>query len=338
MISPRSPMENNWTPNTANNKPRIRSGWRRVIEQAYGRRSFYIWAHENAEIMGILPLVLIRSNLFGRSLVSLPFLDDGGISSQNDESTAKLYQVAARLFEDFKADCLDQRHRQPSNLDLPFHGSKVTLRLNLVDNAEHMWNSFDAKLRNQIRKALREGITASWVGVQGLSDFYRVFAINMRDLGSPVHSLRFFATILEEFPNSARLILIRRAGETIGGGLCLLFKDTIFMPWASSLRKYRSLCPNNRLYWEVIRWGCEEGYRVFDFGRSSRGSGTYRFKKQWGALEEPLNWQIINRAGKFSVTVQSDDPRYRWAANAWKHLPLTVANSIGPVLRKQLSN
>jgi len=314
------------------------SGWKRVIELAYGHRSFYLMAHENGQTKGILPLILMRSRFFGKSLVSLPFLDDGGMTASDAESSTLLYREAIRLYEDSKADSLEFRNRWPSNIELPTHGSKVTLRLNLASSPDQMWKLFDAKLRNQIRKSLKSGITATWAGAEGLSDFYGVFATNMRDLGSPVHSQRFFGAILNEFPDSAKFILVHKGSQAIGGGLCLWFKDTLFMPWASSNRKYASLCPNNLLYWEVIRWGCEKGYRLFDFGRSSRGSGTYRFKKQWGAVEEPLNWQIINRAGKVSVTVQSDDPRYRWAANAWKHLPLTVANSIGPVLRKQISN
>ena len=230
------------------------------------------------------------------------------------------------------------RHRRPSGIGLPCHGSKVSLTLKLDTNPDQMWKHFDAKLRNQIRKSMKSGITTTWTGVEGLADFYRVFATNMRDLGSPVHSRSFFAAILSEFPDSARFILVHKGNQAIGGGLCLWFKNTLLMPWASSNRKYASLCPNNLLYWEVIRWGCEKGYRLFDFGRSSRGSGTYRFKKQWGAVEEPLHWQLLNRAGKLSVTVQSDDPRYRWVVRTWKHLPVTLTNSIGPILRKQMSN
>lgn len=314
------------------------SGWRRVIERSYGHRAFYLWAYENGETKGILPLILIRSILFGRSLVSIPFLDDGGICADDDWTRIELYQGAWQLFEDYRVDCLDFRHRQPSGLDLPLHGLKVTLILELADNPDRMWERFDPKLRNQIRKALRSGLTASWSGSEGLSDFYDVFATNMRDLGSPVHSRGFFSAILKEFSNSARLILVRKGSQTIGGGLCLLFRDTLFMPWASSRREFFSICPNNLLYWEVIRWGCEKGYRRFDLGRSSPGSGTYCFKKQWGAIEELLHWQCLNQKHRRSTTVQADDPRYRWAIRTWKRLPLAITKLIGPLLRRQMSN
>lgn len=314
------------------------SGWRRVIERSYNHKTFYLWAIENGKVKGILPLVLIRSFLFGRSLVSLPFLDYGGICADDDQTRIELYQGALRLFEDYRVDFLDLRHYQPSGIDLPFHGSKVTMILGLSNNPEQMWGCFDAKLRNQIRKALKSDLTVLWNGLEGLADFYDVFAANMRDLGSPVHSRGFLAAVLEEFSDSARLILVRKGSQTIGGGLCLSFKDTLLMPWASSRREYLSICPNNFLYWEAIRWGCEKGYRRFDFGRSTPGSGTHRFKKQWGTIEEPLHWQCLTRNKRRVGMVQADDSRYQWAIRAWKRLPLAVANLIGPVLRRQMTN
>lgn len=314
------------------------SGWKRVIERSYGHRGLYLWAHEKGKIKGILPIVLIRSILFGRSLVSLPFLDYGGICADNERVENELYQGALRLFEEHRVNFLDLRHSRESEIDLPSHGSKITFRLELEDNPERIWGGFNAKLRNQIRKAQRSDLTASWHGLEGLPDFYEALAVNMRDLGSPVHSKRFLAGVLEEFSNNARLILVRKETQTIGGGLCLFFKDTMLIPWASSLRQYFSLCPNNLLYWEAIRWGCEKGYRIFDFGRSSPGSGTYHFKKQWGAMERPLHWQCLSRNVKPVKMLQSDDSRYQWAIQVWRRLPLTITKWIGPLLRRQMSN
>jgi serine/alanine adding enzyme len=160
----------------------------------------------------------------------------------------------------------------------------------------------------------------------------------MRDLGSPVHSRRFFAAILEEFKESARLAMVRKGNQTIGGAVCFSFRDTLQVPWASSLREYFPLCPNNLLYWEMIRWGCENGYRRFDFGRSSPGSGTYHFKKQWGTIEEPLHWQCVSRVRKQGATIHSDDPKYQWLIRTWSRLPLTVTKLLGPRLRGLVSS
>ena len=314
------------------------SGWGRVIERSYGHRSFYLWARENREIKGILPLIRMRSLLRRRSLVSLPFLDDGGICTTDEQIRAQLYEAALRLFEEQKADVLDLRHRSGNNLDIPVHGSKVVLILELADNPEAMWKRFDAKLRNQIRKAIKSGLTAAWSGMEGLPDFYEVFAANMRDLGSPVHSRQFFAAILEEFAESAKLMLVRKGNQTIGGAVCLSFRDALIVPWASSHRAYFSLCPNNLLYWEMIRWGCEHGYRRFDFGRSSPQSGTYHFKKQWGTIEEPLHWQCLSRKPGQAATPHADDTKYQWLIQTWSRLPLALTKVVGPWVRGRVSS
>jgi FemAB-related protein (PEP-CTERM system-associated) len=314
------------------------SGWRQVIERSYGHRPFYLWAKENGQPRGILPLILMGGLLFSRSLVSLPFLDDGGISADDDRTRIALYQMAVQLCKEKNVSFLDLRHRQPNNLDLATNGAKTTLILELEDNPDLLWKRFDAKLRNQIRKAMKSGLSASWHGSEGLSDFYEVFAANMRELGSPVHSRNFFTAVLEEFEDSAKLMLVRKGDQMIGGALCFFFKDTLLVPWASSLREYFSLCPNNLLYWEMIRWGCRNGYKRFDFGRSSPGSGTYHFKKQWGTKEEQLHWQCLSRKPGRSTLIHADDHKYRWVIRAWQHLPISMTKLIGPLLRGQVSS
>lgn len=314
------------------------SGWRRVIQRAYRHQSFYLWTQNNGKVEGVLPLVLVRSPLFGRSLVSLPFLDEGGICASDPQIIRGLYHHACQLLQECKAEYLDLRHRQPGVLDLPRHGAKVTLTLDLLDDPDCMWKRFTAKLRNQIRKAIKSDLIVSWHGSEGLSDFYEVFANNMRDLGSPVHSRDFFAAILEEFPDCTRFILIRKGEQTIGGGVCFIFKETLLVPWASALREYRSYCPNNLLYWEAIRWGCEKGYRRFDFGRSSPGSGTYHFKKQWGTHEEPLHWQCVSRKNQHLSLVSAGDAKYQWIIRLWQRLPLGITKQLGPILRRQMTN
>jgi FemAB-related protein (PEP-CTERM system-associated) len=314
------------------------SAWGRVIERSYGHRPFYLRASNNGSLKGILPMVLLGSRLFGKSLVSLPFLDDGGICADDHSTAVALHREALRLCQDNHVGCLDLRHRESSGLDLRPHGSKVTFVLDLDSKSDAVWNRLDSKARNQIRKAGNNGLTVSWSGLEGLDDFYDVFAENMRDLGSPVHSRKFFATIFEEFPDTTRLILVHDGIQVIGGGVCLAFKDTVIVPWASSRREYLSKCPNNLLYWEAIRWSCEKGFRRFDFGRSSPGSGTYRFKKQWGAIEKSLSWEIWTKDADRGPMIESRDARFALMARAWKLLPVPVTRVCGPMLRKHISN
>jgi serine/alanine adding enzyme len=314
------------------------SGWRRVIARSYGHPAHYLWADENGEVKGVLPLIAMRNFFFRRSLVSMPFLDDGGICADNNQIGSRLFQEALRLYEDQKADFLDLRHRYNNNLDFPRAGEKVMMILNLAGNSDELWKGFDAKLRNQIRKASKSGITASWSGKERVADFYEVFAANMRDLGSPVHSRQFFEAMLDEFSDSAKLMLVRKGNRVIGGAVCLFFKDSMVVPWASSLRAYFALCPNNLLYWEMIRWGCENGYQRFDFGRSSPDSGTYRFKKQWGTKEEPLHWQCVSRKAGETAIFHGDSEKYRWIVKTWRRLPLSLTKLVGPLVRGQVSS
>lgn len=314
------------------------SGWRRVAERAYGLRPLYLGASEGGKIKGVLPMILLRSLSMRKSLVSLPFLDDGGICADDLPTAAALCRHALSLCQTYNSGLLDLRHRRSSGLELSPHGSKVTFILDLAAEPELVWKRLDPTVRNHIRKSVKYGLTASWTGREGLDSFYEVFATNMRDLGSPVHSRRFFAEILEEFPDTARLILVRDGDRPIGGGLCLSFKNTLAMPWSSVLRDYRSKCPNHILHWEAIRWGCKEGYQRFDFGRSSRGSGTYHFKKQWGTREEPLAWEGWQRGSRRGILVESSQGPYALLAQTWKLLPVAVTTVLGPRLRKYISN
>ncbi len=171
-----------------------------------------------------------------------------------------------------------------------------------------------------------------------MDDFYDVFAVNMRDLGSPVHARQFFTRMASALGRQMRVILVRDGCKTIGAGIALFFKDGVLVPWASSLREHRSKCPNNLLYWDAIQYGCKEGYRTFDFGRSSIGSGTYEFKKQWGAQPKQLYWQVLNVNGAGGATISTDDRRYRLVIDAWRRLPVSVTRVMGPRIRKYLTN
>lgn len=311
-----------------------RSGWGRVIERAYGHAPVYFWARDGADVRGVLPLVLFRGGLGGRSLVSLPFLDEGGLCADDPAARDLLWSAASEFARRHRVPSIELRQGPASGLGLPPLGSKVSVMLRLGGDPDLMWKRLDAKVRNQVRKARSSGLTAAWCGIEGLDDYYRVFAHNMRDLGSPVHARRFFEAILAEFADVARLLLVRDRRRTVAGGVCIGFRDTVLVPWASSLREWRSQCPSNLMYWEVIRAGCEKGLQWLDFGRSSPGGGTYRFKMQWGGEERRLHWEASERPS----IVDSDNPRLRWLVKAWQQLPVGLATAVGPIVRRRLSN
>ena len=315
------------------------SAWGAIAREAYGHECRYLVADEGGEIAGVLPLVRIRSRLFGRRLVSMPFLDYGGVLAEPDRGVeAALVDEALRLTRRSGAHGLGLRQFHPEPLPYPTTNERVTMLLDLTTE-ETMWKALPSERRNRIRKGERLGLTAAWVGAEGLDEFYAVYAVNMRDLGSPVHSRGFFEAMLAALPGTARPLLVRdREGRTIGAAVCLFFRDTIMVPWVSSRREAFALCPNFVLYWEVIRFGCRAGYHRLDLGRSFRNAGTFEFKRQWGARAHTLPWIFLGARPGAPPPVDRDARRFDLLVRAWKRLPLPVANVIGPWIRRQVPN
>ena len=199
-----------------------------------------------------------------------------------------------------------------------------------------MWCQFDKSVRNQIRKAERAGLSIEIGGAEHLRAFYDTFVVRMRDLGSPVHGSGFLSAVLDGFGNRARVVLVRKGATTVGGLVALAFKDRLVVPWAACLKDYFALCPNMLLYWETLRSACSEGFGRFDFGRSTRDSGTYYFKRQWGAREEPLFWYTIPVARQNRPSMSTDGKGAALLTKAWQRLPLAVTRQLGPRIRKYL--
>ncbi|MGH7818788.1 MAG: FemAB family XrtA/PEP-CTERM system-associated protein [Candidatus Binatia bacterium] len=307
--------------------------WLEVIERSFGHRPFPLAAvADGGRIAGVLPLVLVKSRLFGRFLVSLPFVNYGGLLADDEAAEAALWERAVELARDNGAKYLEARHRAPRPFIPRRRQHKVTMVLGLEGAADVQWKRFDAKLRNQVRKAEKSGLVARRATPEELPRFYDVFARCMRDLGTPVYDRSFFCRVLEAFPDRAALFLVERGDALVAGGIALGWRDAIEVPWAASLREYWSMCPNNLLYWALIRHGIEEGYRRFDFGRSTPGDGPYGFKKQWGAREEPLSWEYWSADAGSVPDLSPKNRKFQMAIWLWKHLPLGVTTRLGPVV------
>jgi FemAB-related protein (PEP-CTERM system-associated) len=279
---------------------------------------------------------MVRSRLFGRRLVSMPFLDYGGVLAEPGLGVeTALAEEALAVAREGSARTLGLRQFYPEPLPWPTTEGRVTMLLELTTE-EAVWKALPPERRNRVRKGGKLGLTATWGGAEALDEF---FAMNMRDLGSPVHSRRFFHAMLAGLPDTARVLLVRdRDGRAVGAAVCLFFRDTIMVPWVSSLREAFALCPNFVLYWEVIRLGCREGYRTLDLGRSFRNAGTFEFKRQWGAQPHPLPWLFVDTKPGAPPSVDRDASRYDLMVRAWKWLPMPVANTLGPWIRRQVPN
>ena len=213
--------------------------WQRVFENAFGHRSIYLIAERGGEVVGVLPLVLIKSRLFGNTLTSLPFLNYGGVMAVGDDAAAALAVAARDAARSHGCRHVELRHVTPQFPELPSKRHKVSMRLRVTAN---MWDALDRKVRNQIRKAEKSGLVVERGGEALISDFYNVFARNMRDLGTPVYSRRLFEEVLRAFPDRAQLHIVRLEGAPIAAGLTYRTAAMVQLPWASSIREFNSLC------------------------------------------------------------------------------------------------
>ena len=310
-------------------------GWKNVIEKTYKHKSYYLVAKEDGEIKGILPLFLMESRFFGKKLISIPFCDYGGICAK-DEQTKNLFIVEVKKIASEKGvNYLELRHRNNNNCGLITKDTYFTLILGLKQDYEFLRMNFSKKVRNAIRKAIKSNLKVT-TGKRYINEFYKIFSKNMRDLGTPVHSFNFFKNILHEFPDYANILITSYEEKAVGAMFLLQFKDTIYAPWVSSDRQYFHFNPNNMLYWEAIRYGCENGFKYFDFGRSKWNSGTFRFKKPWGAIPKQLYYLYYLNSFDDVPNLDPSNPKYHMLTQVWKRLPITIATMVGPKIRKNI--
>lgn len=306
------------------------AAWLGVVSRAFGHPTVALEATENGVVTGVLPLVAFAHPLFGRFLVSMPFFNYGGVLASTPDATRALLEAAVARAKAMGASHVELRHRRQLFDDLPCKTHKVAMRLELEDSTERQWNALDRKLRNQIRKADKNDLVVERGGPELLSAFYRVFARNMRDLGTPVYASTLFEEVLRTFPDTTRIICVRKGAEPIAASLVVCHRDTVEVPWASSLREFNPLCANVRLYWEMLQFAVERGARVFDFGRSSPHEGTYQFKAQWGARPEQLFWEYALLGGGALPDLSPKNRKFQLLIAAWQRLPVWAATWLGP--------
>ena len=311
--------------------------WGEVIWKSFHQKTYYLICEDkDGSIQGILPLVHLRSFLFGNMLVSMPFFNYGGVITKEETPRDLLIQEAIRIAKEKNCNYLELRQENPLNNGLTVKTNKASMRLSLPKSPEDLWMSFPSKLRSQIRVPQKAGMSVRIGRMEELDNFFTVFSINMRDLGTPVYPLRFFRNILEGFPENTRICTVYQENLPVASGFLAGWKDKLEIPWASSLRQFNRMSPNMLLYWSCMAFACEQGYAIFDFGRSTVGESTFRFKEQWGALPVPLYWHFWMPRNKPEPDLTTKNPKYRIAISLWKRLPLPVTRFLGPRIVKNI--
>ncbi|MCP5018243.1 MAG: FemAB family PEP-CTERM system-associated protein [Ketobacter sp.] len=313
--------------------------WGQAVERSYGHKGVYFVAHEGQNIVGVLPLINMSLPLLGARPCSLPFCDLGGVLADTDQAGDSLLEHARGWLDSHGVKQVELRHSQQDVVGELEQGIKVRMLLKLESSAEEQFKQFKSKLRSQVRKAEKNGV----VFFEGKTaahrqEFYRVMQINMHQLGSPVHSRAWFDAVLDSYGTRARLGMVEFQGQVVGGAIILLCGGVVTVPWASTLPEFNHLSPNMLLYWGLLSMAAEGGYAKFDFGRSTVGEGTFKFKKQWGAEPVPLQWQVLTKDALESADAGGAGGGMRdKVAEAWRRMPAPLVNFLGPILRRYIS-
>jgi FemAB-related protein (PEP-CTERM system-associated) len=312
-----------------------RSGWKPVVEKAFGHKTHFAYAERAGEITGVLPLTEIRSRLFGHSLVSNAFQVYGGPVATDGESRAVLVDYATGLLAATGADHLEFRTEVAATPGfLSKEGLYVTFRRDISADHEKNLNAIPRKQRAVVRKGIANELTVR-VG-HDWRTLHRVYGESVRNLGTPVFSSKYFRLLCEEFGEDAEILVVEDKGTPIATVLSFYFRDQVLPYYGGGTPAARTRAGNDIMYWEVMKRAADKGCRVFDFGRSKEGTGAYSFKKNWGFTPTPLTYEFKLRVGDIIPDVNPLNPKYRLMIETWKKLPLPVANLIGPMVVRNL--
>lgn len=311
--------------------------WLSAVADGLRHRIYLLQTTRNAaasggpQVSGILPLALVRGPLFGRFLVSLPYINSGGVWARDAASAYTLISGACDLADRLQVRYLELRHELAVDHPRLNHQrtDKLHLRLPLPPSEAQLDKSFKSKLRSQIKKAGEFGLEPCWGRHELLAEFYNVFSRNMRDLGTPVFSRRLFIAILDQFPQQAELCVVRHRGVAIAAALLVHLDGVTEVPSASSLRQFNHTGANMLMYRHLLGRAIARRSHTFDFGRSSEGSGTYRFKTQWGAQPHPAHWQYYVRQGRVEAMRPEAQGNQR-LIRIWQRLPVWFTRLVGP--------
>ena len=311
-----------------------RAGWKEVIERAFGHRTHYLLAESGGKIEGILPLAEIKHFYFGHSLSSLPFGVYGGIAAESEEARELLDRKAQDLAGNLGVDHLEYRNMKPFHEDWPTKDIYVTFRKEIDPDVDQNMKNIPRKQRAMVRSGIKHGLSSATD--ENADRFFRVFADNMLRHGTPALPKRYFEILMEVFGRDCEILTVTHGDEVVSGALSFYFKDEVLPYYAGDTVQARQLAANDFKYWELMKRACERGCRMFDYGRSKVGTGSFDFKKNWGFEPQPLHYEYQLHRAKEVPDQNPLNPKYQLFIKAWRRLPMPVANFIGPHIVKNL--
>ncbi len=312
-----------------------RAGWLRMVEQVFKHQGFFLYAEREGQIEGVLPLAQVKSMLFGHSLVALPFAVYGGVAALNLEAAAALEQEAQAIAQRLGAEHLEFRNIEPRHADWPKQDLYVTFRKEILPEEEANMLAIPRKARASVRKGIKNHLVSHID--PNVDRFFALYADNTHRHGTPAMPKRYFAALLDEFGTDAEVLTVTDAqGKPVSSVLSFYFRDEVLPYYAGDDEAARDLAGNDFKYWELMRRACARGLKVFDYGRSKQGTGSYAFKKNWGFEPTPLHYEYCLYKRDAVPQNNPSNAKYQLLIKTWRRLPLGFVNWLGPFIVRNL--
>ena len=313
-----------------------RFGWKGVIEQVFRHKTFFLLAERAGEIIGVLPLAQVKSLIFGHSLTSLPFCVYGGVAATDAGAVSALHLAAQEIAQRLGVSHLELRNMNPREADWPRQNDLyVTFRKAILPDVEANMRAIPRKQRAMVRKGIQRGLKSEIDA--NVDRFFRLYADNVHRHGTPALPKRFFETLRHVFGDDVEVLtVVDGDGKPVSSVLSYYFRDEVLPYYAGDDVAARELAANDFKYWELMRRACERGLKLFDYGRSKRGTGSFDFKKNWGFEPTPLSYEYVLLHRNAIPENNPLNPKYRAFIAMWRRLPIGVANAIGPHIVRNL--
>jgi FemAB-related protein (PEP-CTERM system-associated) len=309
--------------------------WRRAVERAFGHRAHYLVARRGDRIEGVLPLFRVRGLLGGVALVSVPYAVYGGICATSDEARHALLDAATTLGRAMGASYVELRHRRDQGLDLPTKSLYVTFRRAIAKDDDENLLAIPRKQRRMTKQGEKHGLHADTRG-DHLDAFYEIYAQSVQRLGSPVFPPALLRAIRDEFGPDCELLGVWQNERLLAGVLTIFYEDEVLPYYGGALPEALPYAVNDFMYWELMRHAARKGCRIFDFGRSRTGTGSYDFKRHWGFEPVPLPYQYVLLKARQMPDLSPSNRRFDLVRRLWTQLPPRVARILGPVVTRYL--
>lgn len=310
------------------------SKWKDVIEQAYGHETCYLMAMMEGQVVGVLPLGQIRSKIFGNAMISNPFCVYGGAIATNNMVRMQLEAVAEEEAINRHVDYLELRNREVNGIDWPIKELYVTFRKEIDPDPEINMKAIPRKQRAMVRKGIKSNL--STIIHEDVDTFFKIYSTSVRNHGTPVFPKRYFSILKDVFSDKCELRVVYRGDHAVSAVMSFYFRDEVLPYYGGGLPDARRYKAFDFMYWDLMRESCQQGVRIFDYGRSKINTGSYSFKKNWGFEPVPLPYKIRLINSNTMPDINPLNPKYQMFIKAWRHLPLPVANVLGPRISRNL--